>query len=183
MKNYYFDTSKNLRPFTFATDANEGSTAPTNALRIEPDFKDGLWPCEKNGKWVQVEDHRKETVYSTETGLAVEIKEVGALPGQVTALPIPDEYHTWNGKKWIITPDMQAQKDEDEKQAQATQAKTALTLASEQIEILQDRIELEDYSSNDELATIKESLKSWKKYRIELNKFIAGERSELPAAP
>ena len=180
MKNYYFDNSKALRPFTFEAEANAQSEAPSNALRVAPEFKDGFWPCEKKGKWVLVEDHRHETVYSTETGEIVEVKEVGVLSDKVTAQPKPDEYHAWNGKKWVMTDETKSQKEEDEHLGLVNQAKQTLIETNQQIEILEDRISFIDYSSDNELAEIQNELQAWKKYRIELNKFIRGDIPNFP---
>ena len=77
----------------------------------------------RNPLCVQIEDHRGETVYSTETGGKVEIKELGALPADVTEQPRPDQYHTWNGKAWAMTEDSKAQKTADERAGQKAQAK------------------------------------------------------------
>lgn len=106
MKNYYFDISKPLRPFTFEAESNANSHAPRNALRVEPVFKEGFWPCESNGAWEQVEDNRGKTFYSTQTGEKVEIKEVGIFPASLTDQPRPDESYTWGGSTWIPSPDL-----------------------------------------------------------------------------
>ena len=184
MKNHYFDNNKPLRPYTFSADANANSESPENALRTEPEFKDGYHPCEKGGKWIQVEDHRKATVYSTQTGERVEVKEVGALPEQVTDKPKPDAYHTWNGKKWTMTQEAQAQKQADEQAAEHTaklnEAEQAMAHAKQQIDALNFSIELEGHATDEELANLQAELKAWKKQIVELNKFINGQRADMP---
>lgn len=178
--NYYFDREKPLHPFAFSAEANVDSEQPMNALRVEPLFKTGFWPCEKNGVWVLVEDHRAGDFYSKVTGEKVQIKDVGALPEEVTSIERPDNYHTWNGAMWVMTDAVLLQKQEQEKEMAVNQAKSLLVDANHQIEVLQDRIELEVYDSDEELSALQAELKRWKRYRITLNQFIKGEITTLP---
>ncbi|MCL1888877.1 MAG: hypothetical protein FWF99_00030 [Desulfovibrionaceae bacterium] len=87
MQNHYFDTLHPLRPYTHSLEANPNSLPPENALRGNaPEIIPGFWPCEKNGKWVQVEDHRKDDGQERAdrqgymNGEPYTIKDIGPLP-------------------------------------------------------------------------------------------------------
>lgn len=55
--------------------------------------------------WQYLPDHRGQTVYNTQTGVAIAITQVGELPENVTTEPRPSEHHAWNGKAWTIPTD------------------------------------------------------------------------------
>lgn len=60
--NHYFDITHPMHPYTHSLPANPGTIPPDNAMRGEqPAIKEGFWPCEKNGAWVDVEDNRERT--------------------------------------------------------------------------------------------------------------------------
>ncbi|MFQ0995775.1 tail fiber assembly protein, partial [Gilliamella sp. BG2] len=157
MINYYFDNTNELRPFTHELEANDDTLPPDNALRIAPEFKDGSWPCEQNGKWVLVEDRREKTVYNIETKSAEKIDYLGKIKNGYTELE-PFEFCKWDGKKWVL--------DEDAKNEHLIKNNQALknsliNEANEKIAILQDIIDLDMQEADEEAQ-----LKAWKKYRI-----------------
>lgn len=168
MINYYFDNTNELKPFTHELEANDDTLPPDNALRIAPEFKDGHWPCEKNGEWIQIEDHRDKTVYNIETQEASKIEYLGSIKENFTLLE-PFQFSKWNGKKWVL--------DEDEQNAfkikQNKMLKNSLlNEANENISILQDAIDLDMAEDGDE-----DKLKAWKKYRVLLNRI---DVSDIP---
>ncbi|ALV94332.1 tail assembly protein [Pantoea rodasii] len=73
--------------------ANSTCTAP-------PDAEQGKAMI-FNGGWQLVEDHRGETVYSTENGTATVISQAGEYPTGTTLLKPATAFDTWNGKKWV----------------------------------------------------------------------------------
>ncbi|WP_294884411.1 tail fiber assembly protein [uncultured Gilliamella sp.] len=161
MINYYFDNTNELKPYTHQLDANDDTLPPDNALRVKPEFKEGFHPCEKNGEWIQIEDHRDKTVYNIETQEASKIEYLGSIKENFTQLE-PFQFSKWNGKKWVL--------DEDEQNAfkikQNKMLKNSLlNEANENISILQDAIDLNMSEDGDE-----EKLKAWKKYRILINR-------------
>lgn len=161
MINYYFDNTNALKPYTHQLDANDDTLPPDNALRIAPEFKEGFHPCEKNGTWVLVEDHRDETVFDIETKESFKIDYLGEIKEGFTSLE-PFQFSKWNGKKWVL--------DEDEQNAfkikQNKMLKNSLlNEANENISILQDAIDLNMSENGDE-----DKLKVWKKYRVLLNR-------------
>ena len=166
MINYYFDNTNALKPYTHQLDANDDTLPPDNALRIPPEFKNGYWPCEQNGKWVLVEDHRGKTVYNTETKELVKIDYLGEIKAGFTLLE-PFQFSKWDGKKWVL--------DEDEQNAfkikqNKSLKNSLLNEANKNISILQDAIDLDMSEDGDE-----EKLKAWKKYRVLLNRIDASD--------
>ncbi len=115
--NYYYNDNHPLRMYTGSAEANKDSHAPRNALRAEPDFKDGFYPCEQDGVWILVPDHRGTKVYDLTTAQESEIKELGELPDGVTIIAPNVEFPKWNGKKWVT--DKSAKKDSDIAAAEA----------------------------------------------------------------
>lgn len=161
MINYYFDNTNELKPFTHQLEANDDTFAPDNALRIPPEFKKGFHPCESNGEWVLVKDHRGETAYSIETLEPSKIDYLGPVKAGFTLLE-PFQFSHWSGDKWIL--------DEDEQNAYKIKQNKALKAsllneANENISILQDTIDFGMSEDGDE-----DKLKAWKKYRILLNR-------------
>lgn len=98
--NYYFNHEHPLHPFTGSDYANKDSFAPANALRVKPEAQPEFWPCEQDGTWVLVPDHRGKKVYNTTTAQKSEIIELGELPDNVTTIAPGVDFPKWNGKKW-----------------------------------------------------------------------------------
>ncbi|OAM25893.1 hypothetical protein A7P95_10850 [Eikenella longinqua] len=105
MQNFYFDPTDPLHPYLYSTTANPDSLPPDNALRIEPEERTGFWPCEAEGKWQYLPDHRGKTAYQTSDGAAVVIEKVGELPGGLTFTQRENEHQTWDvqAKAWVLT--------------------------------------------------------------------------------
>ena len=80
MLNNYFDTNNPLHPYTHSLKATKGTIVPINALRgdVSPLKKVGFHPCEKDGKWIDVEDHRGEVGYVNNEPFT--ITELGKYP-------------------------------------------------------------------------------------------------------
>ncbi len=115
--NYYYNASHPLRTLIGQSYANEGSLPPVNALRIEPEFKEGFCPCEKGGAWINIPDYRGVTAYDKETAQPVVIDDVGELQDNLTLI-VPDmDFPKWNGKKWVT--DKAAKKESDIAAAEA----------------------------------------------------------------
>ena len=166
MINYYFDNTNEMRPYTHKLDANEDTLPPDNALRVKPEFKEGFHPCEKDGGWHLVEDHRDKIVYDIETKVSAKVDYLGSIKAGFTLLE-PFQFSKWNGEKWVL--------DEDEQNAfkikQNKMLKSSLlNEANENISILQDAIDFDMAEDGDE-----ERLKAWKKYRVLLNRIDASD--------
>lgn len=147
---------------------------PAYCTDIEPpegaDNKVAVFDSDNNS-WSLIEDHRGQTVYSTEDGTAIYISELGPLPDNVTELSPDGEYQKWDGKKWIVDGDAKKaaqMREADERKAQLLQ------VASESIAPLQDAVDL-DIATDDEDA----SLTVWKKYRVLLNRIDTSKASDI----
>lgn len=158
-----------MRPYTGFSYANEGSLPPLNALRIEPEFKEGFCPCEKDGAWINVPDYRGVTAYDKETARPVVIDDVGELPSNLTVIAPAVEFPKWDGKKWVT--DKAGKKESDIAVAEA-QKQHLLSEATSIIDPLQDAVDFEEATPEE-----KKVLTAWRKYRILLS------RIDTSAAP
>ncbi|OCG35751.1 MULTISPECIES: tail fiber assembly protein [unclassified Gilliamella] len=177
MINYYFDNTNELKPFTHELEANDDTLPPDNALRIAPEFKNGYCPCEQNGKWVLVEDHREKTVYNIDTKSAEKIDYLGKIKDGFTLLE-PFEFCKWDikAKKWVLDEDA---KNEHLIKNNQNLKNSLINEANEKIAILQDIIDLDMQEADEEAQ-----LKSWKKYRILLTRVDASDINAIfPAKP
>lgn len=165
MINYYFDTTKELKPYTHSLEANDDTLPPDNALRIAPEFKDGSWPCEKNGKWILVEDNRGKTIYNIDTKESSTVDCLGKIKEGHTQLE-PFEFCKWDGKKWIL--------DEEEKREfkikkNVTIRDSLLNEANTDIEIINRAIRLRRASEEDKSRLEKLELYTIDLYELDLN--------------
>lgn len=103
MQNHYFDATDPLHPYLYSAAANPDSMPPDNALRIGPIHRDGFWPCETDGQWQYLPDHRGKTAYRTDNGQPETVQTVGELPAHLTLTAPPSELHQWNGKTWTLS--------------------------------------------------------------------------------
>lgn len=158
--NYYFDDNHPLRPYFGDDYANKDSFAPVNALRVAPEFKVGFHPCEQNGAWILIPDHRGEKVYDTATAQESEIKELGELPDGVTTIAPDVDFPKWNGKKWVT--DKAAKKESDIAAAEA-QKQYLIAEVHTETQILQTKLTL-GRIKDDEKAL----LNAWLDYLDEL---------------
>ncbi|MBA5855871.1 tail fiber assembly protein [Morganella morganii] len=160
--NYYYNQDHKMHPYTGFSYANEGSLPPLNALRIEPDFKEGFCPCEKDGAWINVPDYRGVTAYNKETARPVKIDDVGELPDNLTTIAPDVEFPKWDGKRWVT--DKVAKTENDIAEAEVKK-QSLLSEATVIIDPLQDAVELGMATPEEESA-----LKEWKRYRILLSR-------------
>lgn len=106
--------------------------------------------------WEYVEDHRGETVYSTETGEPETVSLPGDYQEGTTTLAPATPYDKWDGSEWVT--DTKAQHAADVEAAE--QQKTALLLeAQATISLWQTELQLGIISDED-----KASLISWLTY-------------------
>lgn len=169
MKNYYFDNTNELHPYTHQLDATEDTLPPDNALRIAPKEKKGFIPCEQDGEWVLVKNHREKTAYNIKTKEAIKIDYLGEIKDGFTLLE-PFEFCKWENNQWIL--DESAKNEAIVKQNQSV-ITSLLTEVNNEIEILNDKIEL-DIVTDEDLNL----LKKWKLYRINL-KSVDPDKIEL----
>lgn len=116
------------RPAKLNSDGKEKIPPKLHASQtadVPPDTKSGYAVCRKDGKWVQVEDHRNDTVYSTATGAVVPIKKLGPLPDTVTTEPRPNEFCTWTSGQWVEDTQAKAAADAEVTRQAGIEADTA----------------------------------------------------------
>ncbi len=154
--NYYFDDNHPLRPYFGDDYANKDSFAPVNALRIAPEFKAGFHPCERDGAWIMVPDHRGTKVYDITTAQESEINELGELPDGVTTIAPDVEFPKWNGKKWVTD---KAEKKAADIAAAEAQKQYLIAEASQKTQLWQTQLILGIITEED-----KASLKEWMLY-------------------
>lgn len=141
-----------------------GVGIPANSCTdAPPENRDSYAVCRLAGLdgWEYIEDHRGETVYSTETGQAVGIIAPGALAKTVTLSAPSTPFDRWNGEGWVT--DLEALRQADE--SQARQKKDGLlSQARTTISLWQSGLQLGIISDED-----KASLMTWMTYIKALN--------------
>lgn len=81
-----------------------GFSLPASSTLDEPlSYEVGYAVCrsEDNTSWVQIEDHRGETVYRKADGKLTVIENVGPLPTELTELPPNTPYDKWDSDRWV----------------------------------------------------------------------------------
>ncbi|CTV10152.1 tail fiber assembly protein [Escherichia coli] len=170
------DKARTIRVFNFLEDTKEfiGSGdayipphtgLPANCTDIvPPEIPEGFTAMfdTADNSWRLVEDHRGETVYSTETGNAVPISELGELPENGTFIAPDGEYQRWDGSQWVT--DEEAKRDALINQAAEKKA-SLLKQTGEQIAILQDAVDFGEATPEEQ-----EQLTALRKLRIKLNR-------------
>ncbi|CAI1096837.1 tail fiber assembly protein [Serratia entomophila] len=122
-----------------------------------------------DGEWQQLQDMTGKTFYGAYGHTATVPEPYFVLPEDCTFTPPGTPFDTWNGKAWVT--DVQAQADALEQEAaqqrqqvvnQAQQQRlTLLTMADQQIRLLEDAIELGMQQDGDA-----DRLMAWKKCRV-----------------
>lgn len=135
----------------------QGVGLPANAcITAPPATETGRVALYRDGSWLNVADHRGETVYSVTDGAAVLIDEPGDYPAGTTPLKPVTAWDKWDGEKWVTDP-------EEEKAATVKEAKerqTALISEANSItQAWQTQLRLDMLTASD-----KASLIEWMKY-------------------
>jgi len=89
--------------FTGASDEylTQGVGIPANSTSDAPPASEsGKVYIFTDGKWLQKDDHRGETIYSTTTREPVEITLPGDYPEGTTPLKPATAFDVWSGKAW-----------------------------------------------------------------------------------
>ncbi|MBC2611715.1 tail fiber assembly protein [Citrobacter braakii] len=109
-------------------------------------------------KWELVDDHRGETVYSTESGQPIEVKAPGDYPENTTPLAPVTPFDKWNGSAWVTDETKLKAANIAENEFRKAQLRAQ---ADSEIAWRLDAV-------NDGYATEQEAadLVKWKKYRV-----------------
>lgn len=78
-------------------------------LTAPPDAKAGMVAVYQDGSWLNVPDHRGETVYPLSGGAPVKITALGDYPADTTTQPPATAFDKWDGVKWVTDSDAQQQ--------------------------------------------------------------------------
>ncbi|WP_392563192.1 tail fiber assembly protein (plasmid) [Orbus sturtevantii] len=173
--NYYYDSLSENRQFTHSLESNNNSLAPFNALREAPEFKDGFWPCEKNGAWVLIESFIGQYAYNKKNKESMLIQKLGPVDDDYTLL-VPCKYDEWNGEKWVKNEKL----EEEERINNITKEKNErINIATEQISILQYGESIQQLTDSEILL-----LKKWQEYRFLVNRIdVKGSDCIFPDEP
>jgi len=80
----------------------KGVGLPANAcITAPPATEAGRVALYRDGRWLDVADHRGETVYSVADGAAVLINTPGDYPAETTLLKPATAWDKWDGTKWV----------------------------------------------------------------------------------
>lgn len=80
----------------------QGVGLPANAcITAPPATEAGRVALYRDGRWLDVADHRGETVYSITDGAAVVINVPGDYPADTTPLKPATAWDKWDGEKWV----------------------------------------------------------------------------------
>lgn len=83
----------------------QGVGLPANACMTEPPATEaGRVAFYRDGNWLDVADHRGETVYSVTDGAAILIDVPGDYPADTTPLKPATAWDKWDGEKWVTDP-------------------------------------------------------------------------------
>lgn len=157
-----------------------GVGLPANSCIDEPgEKKEGFAICRTADftAWEYVDDHRGETVYSTETGEALAITVPGDYLESTTTLAPATSYDKWNGSEWVTDTDKQHAADVEA----AIQQKSAfLAQAQATISLWQTELQLGIISDED-----KASLIAWIKYIKDVQEVNTSKAPKIkwPAKP
>ncbi|MGL4486522.1 MAG: phage tail protein [Yersinia sp. (in: enterobacteria)] len=119
----------------------KGVGIPANAYLDKPlKAKKGFAVCRSadNSQWEYLPDHRGEIRYSTVTGMAMTLNDIGDYPMDTTDLAPVTVFDKWNGTQWLADTDQQA--------AVARRYRDAFIKAT-------DPMMVSDYSIEDQLIT------------------------------
>ncbi|AXF77726.1 tail fiber assembly protein [Erwinia tracheiphila] len=81
-----------------------------------PDNIQGKVSIFQDGNWLQVADHRGETVYLKTTGEAITVTSPGEYPSGTTLMKPETQFDKWGGERWITDKAAQLQALTDEAQ-------------------------------------------------------------------
>ncbi|WP_342353472.1 tail fiber assembly protein [Xenorhabdus cabanillasii] len=153
----YFSTSVEFLPVGVGLPAHSCADAPGES-------KAGYAICRTAdlSAWEYVADHRGETVYNTETGIAQVVEDLGDYPLGTTPDAPATPFDKWEGKRWV-TDKLALQADQVR---QAEQQKSFLRQQADMaIAPLQDAIDLDMA-----IEAEKSAFTAWRKYRVLLNR-------------
>ncbi|MGL4928016.1 MAG: tail fiber assembly protein [Plesiomonas shigelloides] len=157
-----YDNSNREFDSVYTYRAIEGCGLPPCTCFDIPELRAGFAAVRNadDSGWDYIEDHRGDTVYSTETGVEQAITELGPYLHNVTPLKPATPHDKWDGCNWVT--DVNSQKAEQVAQTDAVKS-TLQREAEDAIKPL-ERAKSLGIATPQELALLTE----WEKYSVYL---------------
>ena len=154
---YYYDAATSEYIGWSDEYINFGVSMPGHSTDIEPgNDETGYVSVFTGSGWGKEEDHRGNTVYSTEDGEASKVDYIGPIKDGYTSTAPSTPYDKWDGEKWVTDQDAQHAADVE---AAAQHKAVLLAEAKETISFWQTELQLGIISDED-----KASLIAWMNY-------------------
>lgn len=149
---YYYDAATSEYMGWSDEYINLGVSMPGYSTDIEPgDEVTGYVSVFTGSGWGKEEDHRGDTVYSTEDGEASKVDYIGLIKDGYTSTAPSTPYDKWDGEKWVT--DQDAQHAADVEAADKHKA-VLLAEAQETISLWQAELQLGIISDEDKASLI-----------------------------
>ncbi|EKP7863370.1 tail fiber assembly protein [Escherichia coli] len=140
---------------------NIGVSMPGNSTDIDPgDEIAGKVVVFTGGVWKLEEDHRGESVWSTNDGRAVIIDYIGEIKPDFTTMSPSTPFDKWDSGKWVTDVDAQSNATITDAEREKLRLKA---VADDEISWRQDAVDA-GIATAEETAALSE----WKKYRVML---------------
>lgn len=142
---------------------NVGVSMPGDSTAIDPGGEvSGEVAVFTGNDWRQEEDHRGETVYSTENAAPSTVDYIGPVHGGYTATAPSTPYDKWDGEKWVVDADAQHAADVTgaEQYRQQLLRQIDEVTADWRVELMLDDISDEDKSNLTEWMAYKKEVKA-----------------------
>lgn len=140
---------------------NIGVSMPGNSTDIDPgDEIAGKVAVFTGGVWKLEEDHRGESVWSTNDGRAVIIDYIGEIKPDFTTMSPSTPFDKWDSGKWVTDVDAQSNAAITDAEREKLRLKA---VADDEISWRQDALDT-GIATAEETAALSE----WKKYRVML---------------
>ncbi|MES3478726.1 tail fiber assembly protein [Citrobacter freundii] len=140
---------------------NIGVSMPGNSTDIDPgDEIAGKVAVFTGGVWKLEEDHRGESVWSTNDGRAVIIDYIGEIKPDFTTMSPSTPFDKWDSGKWVTDVDAQSNAAITDAEREKLRLKA---VADDEISWRQDAVDT-GIATAEETAALSE----WKKYRVML---------------
>ncbi|EOM3088796.1 tail fiber assembly protein [Escherichia coli] len=173
---YYYDAATSEYMGWSDEYINLGVSMPGHSTDIEPgDDETGYVSVFTGSGWSKEENHRGNTVYSTEDGEASKVDYIGPIKDGYTSTAPLTPYDKWNGRKWQTDTKAQhaAQVAEAERQKNALLAEAAGIIAP-----LADA-QAGGYIEDADVPRLTE----WQRYRYKLTKVDTSTAPDITLPP
>lgn len=171
--NYYWNIADPMLPYVSSAAGNPFMFPPDNATRIAPpsEFPKGTYPCWSPDaqNWVLLPDYRQLRLWDKKSGQEVFPGTINCPSSAIDVAP-PSQYCSWDDEKneWVKD---QTREDADLVNQRTKKKASELTVASKQIDQIDEIVIVLEEDDPDSAAPYSALLKEWKTYRARLNLF------------